>query len=149
MRNVAGLTLRGMTGAAVEVEAEITGGMPAFAVVGPARHGGQGGSRARARGAAHRERPAARARLGQPRAGRPAQGGRYARPADSRSPRRKGGRVRDGAPALYIGELALDGRLRGVRGAVPAAFFARENGMELFVPPENAAEVSIVEGVRA
>ena len=34
MRNVAGLTLRGMTGAAVEVEAEITGGMPAFAVVG-------------------------------------------------------------------------------------------------------------------
>ena len=51
----------------------------------------------------------------------------------------KAGRVRTERPALYIGELALDGRLRGVRGAVPAAFFARENGMELFVPPENAA----------
>ena len=57
--------------------------------------------------------------------------------------------MRTERPALYIGELALDGRLRGVRGAVPAAFFARENGMELFVPPENAAEVSIVEGVHA
>jgi magnesium chelatase family protein len=52
-------------------------------------------------------------------------------------------------PALYMGELALDGRLRRVRGAVPAAFLARAKGIPLYVPRENADEVGLVKGVRA
>jgi magnesium chelatase family protein len=48
-----------------------------------------------------------------------------------------------------MGELALDGRLRRVRGAVPAAFLARSLGAPLYVPRENAGEVGLVKGVTA
>ena len=92
MRNVAGLTLRGMTGAAVEVEAEITGGMPAFAVVGLPDTAVKE-ARERVRAALRTVNVLLRgARLCQPRSGRPTQGGRDARPADSRkpSPKRRG-----------------------------------------------------------
>jgi magnesium chelatase family protein len=53
------------------------------------------------------------------------------------------------APALYMGELALDGRLRRVRGAAPAAFLARTKRLPLYVPRENADEVGLVKGVEA
>lgn len=52
-------------------------------------------------------------------------------------------------PSIFIGELALDGRLRGVRGAVPAAILAKKLDMDLYVPAENAPEIALVEGVRA
>jgi magnesium chelatase family protein len=52
-------------------------------------------------------------------------------------------------PSLFLGELALDGRLRGVRGAVPAAFLAKEKRLDLYIPPDNAAEVGLVDGVKA
>jgi magnesium chelatase family protein len=52
-------------------------------------------------------------------------------------------------PSLFLGELALDGRLRGVRGAVPAAFLARDNGLDLYVPEDNAPEVGLVDNVNA
>lgn len=51
--------------------------------------------------------------------------------------------------ALYMGELALDGRLRRVRGAVPAAFLARQKNIPLYIPSENAEEVALVQGVEA
>lgn len=51
--------------------------------------------------------------------------------------------------AAFMGELALDGRLRWVRGAVPAAVMAREQGIPLFVPRENEREVALVAGVTA
>lgn len=50
---------------------------------------------------------------------------------------------------LFLGELALDGALRPVRGAVAAALAARELGVRsLVVPRENAAEAALVPGVR-
>src|SRR5258708_40103836 len=43
----------------------------------------------------------------------------------------------------FIGELALDGRLRAVSGALAMATKAKEEGVDaLVVPHENAAEVS-------
>ena len=51
--------------------------------------------------------------------------------------------------ALYMGELALDGRLRRVRGAVPAAFLARKMNIPLYIPAGNAEEVALVKGVEA
>ncbi len=50
---------------------------------------------------------------------------------------------------LFMGELSLDGRLRKVRGAVPAAFLARKLSLPLYVPNENAHEVALVKGVEA
>lgn len=52
-------------------------------------------------------------------------------------------------PGIYMGELALDGRLRGVRGAVSAAILAKDLGIPLFIPEDNAPEVSLVEGCDA
>lgn len=49
---------------------------------------------------------------------------------------------------LAIGELALDGTLRPVRGVLPVARAARAHGFrEILVPHENAAEAALVDGI--
>ena len=53
-----------------------------------------------------------------------------------------------GADCAFFGELSLDGRLRGVPGALPMAIAAARLGVEkLFVPAENAAEAAFAEGL--
>ncbi len=48
----------------------------------------------------------------------------------------------------FAGELGLDGSVRGIKGALPIAKTARENGInELYVPQENVAEALLVEGI--
>jgi magnesium chelatase family protein len=50
---------------------------------------------------------------------------------------------------LFVGELSLDGSLRPVRGVLSIAVAARKKGIQnLIVPPENAAEAAVAEGVR-
>ena len=50
---------------------------------------------------------------------------------------------------LSVGELSLDGSIRPVRGALSVAVCARQQGVKnLILPMENAAEASVVEGVR-
>ncbi len=50
--------------------------------------------------------------------------------------------------ACFIGELSLEGRLRPANGILPMALAAREGGSRtLYVPAENAAEASVVEGI--
>src|SRR5277367_712545 len=50
--------------------------------------------------------------------------------------------------ALFVGELSLDGGLRGVRGALPIAIEARRSKLKrLIVPEVNAREAAMVEGV--
>lgn len=47
-----------------------------------------------------------------------------------------------------VGELALDGQVRGIRGVLPLAVAARNAGRKyLMLSPENAAEASVVEGI--
>ena len=49
---------------------------------------------------------------------------------------------------IILGELALDGSIRGIQGGLPIAIAAKENGIQdLIVPAENAREAAIVEGV--
>src|SRR3569623_1903375 len=51
------------------------------------------------------------------------------------------------ADALFVGELALDGSVRPVRGVLPIAVWARRAGLRrLFVPRDNAAEAGAVTG---
>jgi len=47
----------------------------------------------------------------------------------------------------FIGELALTGELRSVRGALPVALQTREAGRALIVPLMNADEAALVNGV--
>ena len=50
--------------------------------------------------------------------------------------------------AVYIGELALDGTLRPVRGALSMAIAARDAGKtHIVVPVTNAQEAAVVEGI--
>jgi magnesium chelatase family protein len=49
---------------------------------------------------------------------------------------------------VLVGELSLDGGLRGVRGALPIAMAARSNRIQkLIVPEVNAREAAVVSGV--
>ncbi len=49
---------------------------------------------------------------------------------------------------LLIGELALDGRLNPVPGVLPLALHAREQGHEVIIAPEeNAAEAALADGI--
>jgi magnesium chelatase family protein len=50
---------------------------------------------------------------------------------------------------LFIGELSLDGSIKGVNGVLSATFKAREIGIQsVFVPADNAAEAAMVDGIR-
>ncbi|MEP0841546.1 MAG: YifB family Mg chelatase-like AAA ATPase [Phycisphaerae bacterium] len=49
---------------------------------------------------------------------------------------------------LVAGELALDGRVRPVKGALSMAMLARQRGLAgVIVPRENAAEAAVVDGI--
>lgn len=53
------------------------------------------------------------------------------------------------AEVVHLGELGLDGRLRPVPGVLPAVLAAREAGFRrVFVPAANAAEAELVDGIR-
>jgi len=50
--------------------------------------------------------------------------------------------------ALVVGELALDGGVRHVRGILPMAAFARSKGFRrMFVPADDAGEAALVRGI--
>ncbi len=51
------------------------------------------------------------------------------------------------AGALFVGELSLDGEIKGVSGVLSVALFGKREGIaQLFVPPCNAAEAAMVAG---
>lgn len=145
------VTLRGLDGALVEVEAHVSQGLPVFALTGlPDRACSQ---------APHRVRAAAQS-SGCPLVSRrimvnlspaslpkhgsgldlaiavavlAAQGSLPAEPVRS---------------VAHFGELALDGVLRGVPGILPAVLHAAAAGVErVVVPPDSAREATLVEGV--
>lgn len=62
----------------------------------------------------------------------------------------RNGALTDGAlrKCAMAGELALDGRVRPIKGALPLALQARRQGLRaILVPKENAMEASMVEGI--
>ncbi|MGB6037825.1 MAG: magnesium chelatase domain-containing protein, partial [Cryomorphaceae bacterium] len=49
---------------------------------------------------------------------------------------------------LIMGELSLDGGLQPIRGALPMAIKARDDGFKAFILPiQNAREAAVVEGI--
>lgn len=58
------------------------------------------------------------------------------------------GRLDAKPSTAWIGELSLDGRVRGVRGVLPAVATLRDAGIERVVVPDvNAVEAQLVEGI--
>lgn len=53
-----------------------------------------------------------------------------------------------GDDCAFIGEVSLNGEIRPVNGVLPMAIFAQECGIKkLYVPAENAAEASVADGL--
>ncbi|PJE74520.1 MAG: magnesium chelatase [Candidatus Taylorbacteria bacterium CG10_big_fil_rev_8_21_14_0_10_41_48] len=49
---------------------------------------------------------------------------------------------------LFVGELALDGTIRPIRGVISFARLAKEKGIqELYVPKENSQEAALIDGI--
>ena len=149
MNEIGAVTLQGMEAIPVEVEVEITGGLFSISIVGLPDIA--------VKESKERVRAALRS-VGLPLKGRvavnlapadlPKEGALLDLPI-ALAMMCSAGLLKPREPALYMGELALDGRLRRVRGAVPAAFLARQKGLPLYVPRENSDEVALVKGVRA
>lgn len=54
----------------------------------------------------------------------------------------------DLADSIFVGELALDGKLRHTNGILPIAIYAKQKGFKkLYVPSVNEYEASLVEGI--
>lgn len=52
------------------------------------------------------------------------------------------------AESVFVGELSLDGAIRGVRGVLPITAEARDKGFKrIYVPKENAMEAAVVDGI--
>lgn len=50
--------------------------------------------------------------------------------------------------AIFLGELSLSGEVRPLNGALPMAIHAKENGFrQIFLPKQNAQEAAIIEGI--
>lgn len=49
----------------------------------------------------------------------------------------------------FLGELSLDGELRGIHGVLPMVIAARDNGIKtVFIPAENANEAAVVNDIQ-
>ncbi len=146
---VQGITLRGVEALPVEVEAEITSGMFSFSVVG-LPDAAVRESRERVR-AALRELDISiygRVAVNLAPADLPKEGSLLDLPIAVALAAAKNYCALT-KPAVFMGELALDGRVRPVRGAVPAAMLSRKLGLPLYCPQDNAPEVALVDGVEA
>ncbi len=147
------VSLLGLEGTLVEVEADVSQGLPSFALVGlPDSSTLQ--SRERVRAAAGRSG----AHLAQRRitvnltpAWQPKHGSGFDL-AIAMAVLDAQGTLRQHVPGdlVLLGELGLDGRLRPVPGVLPALLAARAHGLtRAVVPGENLPEARLVEGIEA
>lgn len=145
------VAVRGVAGRIVEIEAHITSGLPGVHLVGLPDAALQE-SRDRVRAAiinCGNQWPMSRLTLALSPATLPKMGSVYdvalavaVLAADRQVPT---GRLEK---AVLLGELALDGRIRPVRGVLPAVIAAKQDGWPgVVVPVENLAEAALVDGI--
>ncbi len=145
------VAVRGVDGQIVEIEADITPGLPGFHLVGLPDTALQE-SRDRVRAAitnCGNSWPMSRLTLALSPATLPKTGSLYdialACAVLSADLRRPWFRL---AKSVLLGELALDGRIRPVQGVLPAVLAAKRQGWPaIVVPVANLAEASLVDGI--
>lgn len=145
------ITLTGLEGTVVEVEADVSAGLPAFSVVGlPDSSTLQARERVRAAAARSGVRLAQRRiTVNMTPAWLPKHGSGFdlaiaiaVVDAQGDLPSRVPART------VHLGELGLDGRLRPVPGVLPALLAARDHGItRAVVPEENLVEARLVEDI--
>ena len=145
------VAVRGLDGDIVEIEADITAGLPGFHLVGLPDTAVQE-SRDRVRAAITNSGntwPASRLTVALSPATLPKAGSLYdvalaaaVLCANGKKPWHRLEKT------VLLGELALDGRIRPVHGVLPAVLAARQRGWQtVVVPVGNLAEASLVEGI--
>ena len=146
------IALLGLTGVVVEIEADISSGLPAFALIGlPDAALSQSKERVRAAiGNSGSDFPGQKITVNLSPAALPKQGSAFdlgiaiavvAAAGEVQSESVHG--------VVHIGELGLDGRLRPVNGILPAVLAASRAGYtSVMVPTANADEASLVPGIR-
>ncbi|WP_420108755.1 YifB family Mg chelatase-like AAA ATPase [Mycolicibacter arupensis] len=145
------VAVRGLDGLIVEIEADISSGLPGVHLVGlpdAALHESRDRVRAAITNSGQRW-PSARLTLALSPATLPKVGSVYdiALAAAVLSAERKAPWPRL-ATAVLLGELALDGRVRPVHGVLPAVLAAKNEGWSVaVVPVDNLAEASLVDGI--
>lgn len=146
-----GVALVGLDGHVVDVEADVANGLPAFTITGlPDTSLGE--ARDRVRAACHNSGvalPPRRITVNLSPASLPKAGTGFDA-AIAVAVLVAGGLVPEQAArgVVHIGELGLDGRLRAVRGVLPAVLAAVRHGVErVVVPAANVREAELVPGV--
>lgn len=136
----------GVSAPAVTVEVHLSGGLPALSIVGLPETAVRE-SRERVRSAllnAGFEFPARRITINLAPADLPKEGGRFDLPIALGILVASGQVPPDALAACEcVGELALDGGLRPLKGVLPAILAARDAGRQLLVPQANAAEAAL------
>ena len=149
MNPISGITLRGIQAVPVEVEVETTGGLFQISVVGlPDTAVKEARERIRAALRSVGINVKGRVAINLAPADIPKEGALLDLSMAVGIACSQGG-IKVKRPSLFLGELALDGRLRKVKGAVPAAFLAKEKDMDLYIPEKNALEVGLIDGIKA
>lgn len=140
----------GLDGQLIEVECDLSNGLPAFIVVGLGDKAVDE-AKERVRGALKNSDlnfPTKRITLNLAPADLPKDGTAYDL-AMAVAILTASGQVEPSGQALFAGELALDGQLRPIRGALVFAQLAAAQGLkELYLPAANAAEAALVSGIK-
>ena len=141
----------GFTGHMIDVESDMTKGLPALQIVGLGNKAIDE-ARERVRSAITNsllEYPAQRITINLAPAELPKDGTHYDLPIALALLTSSGQlRPEQVAGAVFAGELALDGTLRPVKGAITIAEAARDNNYNtVYLPTENLAQASLVSGV--
>ena len=147
--SIRSLGLSGVAGYGVAVECALSGGLPAFDVVGlPDAAVRESRERVRAAvKACGRKFPVSRITVNLAPAALKKEGTIYDLPILLGLLAAAGEIEPPGEDCAFLGELSLTGALRPVRGMLPMAMAAARLGIKrLFVPAENAAEASLAEG---
>lgn len=142
--------LFGMDAFTVEVEADISSGLPSFEVVG-LPDAAVKESRDRVRSAMKNcgfEFPLGRITVNLAPADKRKEGPIYDLPLFIAVMKASGQLRAELNDSVFIGELSLKGELRPVRGILPMAITAKGAGFKrLFIPEANASEGSVVNGI--
>src|SRR3970040_724495 len=150
LAKVSSCAVVGLDGEVVQVEVDISSGLPAFAIVGlpdTAVQEAKERVRAAVRNSGH-SFPLKRITVNLAPADLRKEGPSYALRiavgilvASGQVPASQDG-------AVFLGELSLDGKLRHTTGVLPMVALARDRGLStVFVPAEYAGEAALVEGV--
>ena len=147
---VKGIGLFGIDSYMIEIEADTGTGLPAFDIVG-LPDAAVKESRDRVRAAIKNcgyKFPLGRITVNLAPADRKKEGSIYDLPVLLSILKASGQLKCDMDDTIVIGEVALDGMVRGVNGVLAITITAVQNGIKsIFVPKENAREAAVIEGI--